>query len=75
MMGVSSERTLGRPKEWDSKEDGYDLFAFRFATWLSGMPGEADALLEAATYEADQINPARLSARKRVIAMGVNQAL
>ena len=24
MMGMSSERTLGRPEEWDGKEPGFD---------------------------------------------------
>ena len=42
MMGMSSERTLGRPKEWDGKDPGFDDFVFKFANWLSGMPGDVD---------------------------------
>ena len=46
-MGLASERSLGRPKEWDGKESGFDKFAFRFSNCLGSMPGDAEALLEA----------------------------
>ena len=46
MMGMTSERTLGRPKEWDGKEPGFDEFSFKFINWLSGRPGDVEELLE-----------------------------
>ena len=35
MMGMSSERALGRHKEWDGKEPGFDDFVFKFAKNLA----------------------------------------
>ena len=52
MMGMSSERTLGRPKEWDGKEHGFDDFSFKFTNWLSGMPGDVEELLENAVIHS-----------------------
>jgi hypothetical protein len=45
LMSLASERSLGRPKEWDGKESGFDTFAFRFSNWLGSVPGDAEALL------------------------------
>lgn len=75
MMGMSSERTLGRPREWNGKEEGFDTFAFKFANWLSGMPGNAEELLDKAAMETEPIQIERLDFKKRVMAKGVNQAL
>ena len=75
MMGMSSERTLGRPREWNGKEEGLDTFAFKFANWLSGMPGNAEELLDKAAIESEPILMERLDFKKRVMAKGVNQAL
>jgi len=44
LMGLASDRTLGRPKEWNGKEEGFDTFAFRFSNWLGSMPGNAEEL-------------------------------
>ena len=35
-LGVGSERTLGRPQQWNGEERNYDEFAFRFLNWLGG---------------------------------------
>ena len=75
MMGMSSERTLGRPREWNGKEEGFGTFAFKFANWLSGMPGNAEQLLDKAAIESEPILMERLDFKKRVMAKGVNQAL
>ena len=74
MMGMSSERTLGRPREWNGKEEGFDTFAFKFANWLSGMPGNAEELLDKAAMETEPIQIERLDFKKRVMAKGVNLA-
>ncbi len=47
MVGLASERTIGRPREWDGKEAGFDSFAFKLSNWLSAMPDNAEELLEA----------------------------
>ena len=74
-MGMSSERTLGRPKEWDGKELGFDDFVFKFANWLSGMPGDVEALLENALIHSTPVLMSGMRERQKIMARGVNQAL
>ena len=38
MMEVNIERAVGRPKDWDGKETGFDAFAFKFSNWLAALP-------------------------------------
>ena len=45
-LGVGSDRSLGRPKERNGEPEGFDDFAFKFANWLSGFPGDAEWFLE-----------------------------
>ena len=49
LLGLGGERSLGRPKEWNGKEEGFDTFSFRFSNWLGAMPGNAEDLLEASS--------------------------
>ena len=77
MLGLSSDRSLGRPKEWNGKEEptSFDNFAHKFANWLSSLPGEPEALLdEAATRKAPMVL-ANLDAKKQIMARGAHQAL
>ena len=60
MMGMSSERTLGRPEEWDGKEPGFDEFSFKFANWLSGMPGDVEELLDNAVIHSTPVQGASM---------------
>ena len=41
-LGVGSDRSLGRPNEWNGESNGFDDFALMFAKWLSGLPGDAE---------------------------------
>lgn len=75
LMGISAERTLGKPKEWDGKDAGFDTFAFKFENWLSGLPGNVIALLDEASLTTKPIEWSVLSARQCVMAAGVSQAL
>ena len=45
-LGVGSDRSLGRPKEWNGEPSGFDDFTFKFSNWLSGLPGDAESFLE-----------------------------
>ena len=36
-LGVGSDRSLGRPKEWNGEPSGFDDFASKFSDWLSGF--------------------------------------
>ena len=65
----------GRPKEWDGKEPGFDEFSFKFTNWLSGMPGDVEALLENAVIHSTPVTMTGMNARQKIIAQGVNQAL
>ena len=52
MMGLSAERTLGKPKDWNGSDDQLDTFTYKYSAWLEGWPGNAEELLEApATHE------------------------
>ena len=54
-LGVGSDRSLGRPKEWNGEPSGFDDFAFKFSNWLSGLPGDAERFLEESVTMAQPI--------------------
>ena len=74
-LGIGSERSLGRPKEWDGKETGFDIFMFRLANWLSSMPGNCEDLLEEASRRTTPITSANFTPSTVVMSKGVMQAL
>ena len=74
-LGVGSDRSLVRPKEWNGETSGSDDFAFKFSNWLSGLPGDAESLLGESVTMAQPIQWATLSAREKVVARGVATAL
>ena len=43
-LGVRSDRRLDRPKEWNGEASGFDDFVFKFANWLSLLPGDTERL-------------------------------
>ena len=75
MMGLSAERTLGKPKDWDGKDEGFSSFTYKFANWLSALPGDAERLLELSTREPREISLATMNAKQRVVSRGIMQAL
>ena len=38
-LGVGSDRSLGRTKEWNGAPSSIDDFAFKFSNWLSWLAG------------------------------------
>ena len=74
-LGVGSDRSLGRPKEWNGEPSGFDDFAFKFSNWLSGLPGDAERFLEESVTMAQPIQWATLTQREKVVARGVATAL
>ena len=74
-MGVSSDRQLGRPKEWDGKETTFDDFSFKFSNWLSGLPGGEETLLENAARHAGAISVTTMTVKQAVIARGIAMSL
>ena len=74
-LGVGSDRSLGRPKEWNGEPSGYNDFAFKFSNWLSGLPGDAERFLEESVTTAQPIQWATLTPREKVVARGVATAL
>ena len=75
MMGLSGERALGRPKDWDGDDRGFSDFAFKFKNWLSSMPGEVEAVLDQSARENNPILMSSIGLRQRVVSKGVMQAL
>ena len=74
-LGVGSDRSLGRPKEWNGEPSGFDDFAFKFSNWLSGLPGDAERFLEESVTMAQPIQWATLTPREKVVARGVATSL
>ena len=74
-LGVGSDRSLGRPKEWNGEPSSFDDFAFKFSNWLSGLPGDAERILEESVTMAQPIQWATLTPREKVVARGVATAL
>ena len=74
-LGVGSDRSLGRPKEWNGEPSSFDDFAFKFSNWLSGLPGDAERFLEESVTMAQQIQWATLTPREKVVARRVATAL
>jgi len=75
LMGLSGERSLGRPKDWDGNHRGFDEFVFKFATWLGSLPGDAEELLTLSQDRVTTITMATLTERQRVVAKAVSLAL
>ena len=74
-MGISSDRVLGRPKDWDGKENTFDDFSFKFSNWLGGLPGGGDFLLEHAARHGSGISVTTMTPEQTVIARGVAMSL
>ena len=74
-LGVGSHRSLGRPKEWNGESKGFDDFALKFASCLSGLLGDAEGLLEESAHMGRPIVLATLGPREKVAARGVATAL
>ena len=74
-LGVGSDRSLGRPKEWNGEPNSFDDFAFKFSNWLSGLPGDAERFLEESVTMAQSIQWATLTPREKVVARRVATAL
>ena len=75
MMGMNSDRAVGRPKEWDGKESGFDSFAFKFANLLAALPGNIEDLLEFVSIHGEEIEWASIGESQMVMAQGVAHAL
>ena len=65
--GVGSERSPGRPKEWNGESSGFADFAFKLSNWLSGLP----RLLEESANMGQPILWETLAAQEKVVARGV----
>ena len=72
---MGSDRSLGRPKEWNGEPSGFEDFEFKFSNWLSGLPGDAEIFLEESVTMAQPILWATLTPREKVVARGVATAL
>ena len=59
-LGVGSDRSLRRPKEWNGEPSGFEDFALKFSNWLSGLPGDAERFLEESVTMAQPIQWATL---------------
>ena len=69
-LECGSDRSLGRPKEWNGESSGFDDFAFKFSNWLSGL-GFREMLTD---FWRSLHTWATLAAREKVVARGVATA-
>ena len=79
-MGVSSERSLGLPKEWDGEDGGFDEFAYKYTNWLGGRLGgcafeQTDVLLEHAANHTTPIPRATRTLDQNEMAKGVAMSM
>ena len=80
MMGSHTERTVGRPREWNGSDEGFEDFQHKLNNYMSSTPG-ADrertvmALLDGAAAAAEPISFAEMDDRERTVAVGINQML
>lgn len=75
MMGLSAERTLGKPKDWSGDDAHFESFVYKYSAWLAGLPGDAEHFLEAAAQNGTPIITANLSPEHAVMAKGIHQSL
>ena len=40
-MGLSNERSLGKPSIWMGEDAGFEDFQLTSVNWLSGLPGDS----------------------------------
>ena len=64
-LGVGTDRSLGRPEEWNGEPSGIDDFAFKFSNWLSGLLEDAERFLEESVTMAQPIQWATLTPERR----------
>ena len=74
-LGVGSDRSLGRPKEWNGEPSGFDYCAFKFSNWLSGLPGDAERFLVESVTMAQPIQWVTLTPREKFVSRRVATAL
>ena len=80
MMGQQQERSVGRPREWNGGDEGFEDFQFKFVNYMSGMPGPSKdksvrGLLDEASTEKNEILWETLDERTKVIAEGITRML
>ena len=75
MLGMSDDRSLGRPKEWSGDDKSFDDFTDKFENWLMGMPGNVEQLLSEAKAHPYPLAFAHMDDRAQIIAKGVMRAL
>ena len=64
MMGLSNERTLGRPGTLKGDAAGWHQFSEMFMNWICGLPGDTEVLLEGAAKETSTVTVAKLNERR-----------
>ena len=75
MMGLSGERTLGRPKDWDGSDKMFDEFVYKFSTWIGGLPGDVEQMLEIAQQSRNEMPMGSLTTRQQTISRSISAAL
>ena len=48
MQGLNSERPIGKPKDWNGIEAGFEEFQYKSKNYVGGFPGDVEMLLGAA---------------------------
>ena len=74
-LGIGSDRTLGRPKDWNGDQAHYEEFTFKFQNWIAGLPGEADVLLEKAIGYTAPLPMEPMTDNEKIMARGIASAL
>ncbi len=80
-VGISGERgALGRPKEWDGNDAGFEDFTWKFSRWLATLPPKQDGnnaadMLGVAARHPDPMPYEVLFSMEQAMARGIGSAL
>ena len=75
LQGHGSDKPQGRPNNWNGVADGWISFAYEFQNWLSGMPGDVNALLNEASKAEQPLVYATFNGRRKVMASEIMRSL
>ena len=74
-IGLGSDRSLGRPKEWNGESASFDDFMYKYQNWVGALPGGADQLLDSAVKLQMPIALSSMSEKEKVMARGIATGL
>ena len=70
-LGELDQTEVWNERRSNGESSGFDDSPFKFSSWLSGLPGDAERFLEESANMGQSIMWATLAARDTIVARGV----